>query len=527
MATPSLVDALALFGLRGENWAAWRAVAKCLDGQGAMLTPDERALFEASTGRASPPMERPAEVVIVAGRRSGKSRFAGVAAARAAGLMRYPLAPGERAVVGLAAADRAQARILLGYAAAPFETGTLRGLVRRPSPLARLADLVTRRTRWGFDLTTGTSVEVRTASYGSIRGRSYALVVADEVAFWSADDGSNPASEVLAAVRPGLVTLDGQLLVISSPYAKAGPLWDAVERYYGRDDDRVLVWRAPTRTMNPTIPQAVVDDALRRDEAAARAEWEAEFREDQQSYVGLDTLRRVVVPGQTRWPRHATLAHVAIFDGATGTGSDSSALAIAHRDTIEGRPVAVLDALLEVRPPFSPRGAVEQAARLAHEYGCTEVYGDAFAAGWVEEAFRSAGLRYRPLATPKAEVYVMFLQLITSEAVRLLDAPRLVAQLTGLVRRARPGGRDVVDHAARGHDDVANVTAAACVVAWRSAREELFAGSDLPSLARLIEEGDAERRDRSAAAIEAATQKAGAWFPSDSRPPAWGETRWR
>lgn len=63
----------------------------------------------------------------------------------------------------------------------------------------------------------------------------------DEVAFWASEYGSNPASEVLAAIRPGLATLRGQLLVITTPFLKSGPVWDTYLRCYGKEDPRVLI----------------------------------------------------------------------------------------------------------------------------------------------------------------------------------------------------------------------------------------------------------------------------------------------
>lgn len=45
--------------------------------------------------------------------------------------------------------------------------------------------------------------------------------------------------------------------------------------------------------------------------------------------------------------------------------------------------------------------------------------------------------------------------------VRLLDLPRLRAQLVQLERRTARGGRDTVDHAPGGHDDLANAAAGA------------------------------------------------------------------
>ena len=477
-----LTDTLDVCGLTGESWRAWRVVAKCLDGAGATFTADEQRLYEECTGRTRPPSEPPAEFYGICGRRSGKTRVAGACAVRAAS-RRYRLAPGEVAVVGLAAADREQARVLLGYATAPFKASAdLRGLVQPRPPWQALRSLVSRATRWGLDLKTGVSVEVRTANFGTIRGRSYALVVADELAFWSRDDGTNPASEVLAAIRPGLVTLHGQLVGISSSFAKSGPLWDVFERYFGKDDDRVLVWRAPSRTMNPTIPERVVLDALERDESAARAEWFAEFRSDLESFVSSEAIARVVARGCTEVPpRPDEGDYLAFCDPAGGSGGDSFTLAICHAERDEDDEaapvVAVLDLVREARPPFSPAATVAEFAAVLRAYGCARVVGDRFGGEWPREAFRRHGVEYAVGDRTRSEFYRDLLPLVNSQGVELLDHPRLIAQLHGLERRVGVGGRDSIDHATRGHDDLINAAAGALVLAHAEAsRPEMRIG---------------------------------------------------
>jgi hypothetical protein len=251
---PSLTDTMRLLGLSGDSWAAWRAVAKVLEGQ--PLTPSELELYAQCTSRATPPTVPPSEVWIIAGRRSGKSRFAGALAVHIAGFTDYAgrLAPGEQAVVALAASDREQARVLLGYAVDPFtSTDALRPLVRSRSLFASLRALVTRSHRWGLDLSTHLSIEIRTAHFGRVRGRTYALAIADEASFWASEDGTNPASAVLQAIRPGLATLGGRLLVITTPYSRSGVVWDTFSRFHGVDNEHVLVWSAASRVMNPTL----------------------------------------------------------------------------------------------------------------------------------------------------------------------------------------------------------------------------------------------------------------------------------
>jgi hypothetical protein len=55
---------------------------------------------------------------------------------------------------------------------------------------------------------------------------------------------------------------------------RAGTILDAIDdpaRHFGKPGP-VLVWKAATRTMNPTVPQSVVDEAIEADPASAAAE---------------------------------------------------------------------------------------------------------------------------------------------------------------------------------------------------------------------------------------------------------------
>src|SRR5262249_40244587 len=199
------------------------------------------------------------EVWCVAGRRAGKSRIAALLAVYAAAFRDYQahLAPGEKATVAVIAADRQQARVCFRHV-----TGLLDAV-----PL--LAQLVVRRTQAAVELRGGVVIEVHTSSYRTTRGYSFAAVIADEAAFWHAEDSASPDVEVLTAVRPGLATIPGSMLVcIRSPYSRRGALWTAYRQHYGKDGP-VLVWQAPTRAMNPTVPERVVADALAADPAAA------------------------------------------------------------------------------------------------------------------------------------------------------------------------------------------------------------------------------------------------------------------
>ena len=135
---------------------------------------------------------------------------------------------------------------------------------------------------------------------------------------------------------------------------------------------------------------------------------------------------------------------------------DAFTLAIAHAETRDGRRIAVVDALREVRPPFSPEQTVAEFAARLHVYGINEVTGDRFGGEFPREMFRRHGVTYALADTPKSDGYRDALPHLNAGAVELLDHPRLVAQLCALERRTARGGRDSIDHPPGGHDDVAN-----------------------------------------------------------------------
>ena len=60
----------------------------------------------------------------------------------------------------------------------------------------------------------------------------------------------------------------------------------------------VLCWQAPTRPMNPTISQKLIDRDMAPDPEAARAEWLAEFRSDLEAFLPIEAIQAVTVPGR-------------------------------------------------------------------------------------------------------------------------------------------------------------------------------------------------------------------------------------
>jgi hypothetical protein len=276
------------------------------------------------------------------------------------------------------------------------------------------------------------------------------------MAFWRSEDSANPDREVLEAIRPALVTIPGSmLLAASSPYSRRGALWEAHRRHYAKDGPAV-VWQADTRTMNPTVAQRVVDEALERDPTVAGSEWLAEFRSDLETYVDRVAVEACIELGVRERGRVSGVRYFGFCDPSGGR-QDAMTLAVAHR---EGEEV-VLDCLRSRSAPFDPAGVVAEQAGVLRSYGVTEVAGDRYAGSWPEAEFRKHGISYVPADRPKSDLYRDLLPVINSRRVVLLDDARVVNQLVGLERRVGRGGRDSIDHPVGSSDDLANAVAGA------------------------------------------------------------------
>jgi hypothetical protein len=140
-------------------------------------------------------------------------------------------------------------------------------------------------------------------------------------------------------IVPGTITLPGSMLIgISSLHKKSCLLYDRWREHWGKDGD-VLVVRAPSTALNPTLNRQLIDAELARDPAKGRAEWLAEWRDGISSFVDRELIEAAVDDGVIVRPRLPNTKYYA-FVAPSGGASDAFTLAIAHR---ENGDTAVLD----------------------------------------------------------------------------------------------------------------------------------------------------------------------------------------
>ena len=416
-----------------QSWRAWRVFLKALFGI-PITDESEKELFQSCTGLTEQKNGPSREAYVIAGRRSGKSYMSSLIAVYLAAFKDWSpyLSPGEKGWIFIIATDKEQAKIIKKY---------ISGILNSNEVFKRLIE---REMQTEIELKNGVVIAVKTCNYRTLRGYTVLAAICEEIAFWRDDNSANPAEEVLAALRPSLATVPESMLIgISTPYSRSGLLWEKYRKYYGNGEARSpLIWKAPTRVMNPTIDLDIIENDLQDDHARAKAEWEAEWREDIEGFLSLEVIEAAVVPGRFELPKLSDVTYSAFIDPSAGR-QDSFTLAISHKEE-SGK--IIIDCIREARPPFQPQSVVVEFAEVLKAYDVSQIESDKFAGEWVVAEFAKYGIYVESSELPSSEIFLNFLPMIMNGSIELLENRRLIEQFRGLERRTRVGGRDLVSH---------------------------------------------------------------------------------
>jgi len=457
----SIIDAVQDKRLLGHyfkdllSWSVWLTVLKVIFG--LFFTAKDWSNFRKVAGERGLPSHL-RELWVVGARRLGKTTILAAVASFLAVFKNWSahLSPGERGHIVAIAVDRKQA-------------GELFQRIKHTFTLPFFRHLVERETQDELWLKNGIVIAVKTADFRSIRGLTIVAALLDEAAFFRVE-GRNPFQELLTALRPGMATIpDSLLIVVSSPYMKAGPLWATYQKCYGKNDPHVLVVQGSTEVFNPTLDKDFIRRQIEADPEAGKAEWLGHFRDDLEQFIDGRMLEAVTIPGRSELPPVQGVRYF-LFADPSGGKVDSFTAAVAHVE----KTIVVLDAVREWRPPFKPLEVVKQIASLAGTYGCGSVVSDKYSGEWMSQAVRDVGLRHEASMLNRSELYLEILPMITGQRIELLDHPKMMAQFRGLERRTRSGGHDMVDHGPGAHDDIANSVAGACYLAGKGRRRHRY-----------------------------------------------------
>ncbi len=318
----TILEAIADPNILGDELSPAQEAALCAL-YGLPMTPERRVLVEQCAGKAWRAGVEYNEAAFVCGRRSGKSdKLASNIALYEAFFRDHDLSPGETGIVLLLAQNMRQAKVVRNY---------IEGKINGSPILSR--HVVSSRAQ-EIELDNRITIAIHPASFRSIRGLSVVACICDEIAFWWTEDGyANPDTEIMRAIRPAMATFDhAKLVLVSSPYAMSGVLW---EMWQARNEEPdTLVWHAPTRLMNPTVPETFLQREERRDPENYLREYEAEFTEAISSFLPAEAIEECVVYGQEGddppEPDTYRNLYVAAIDAAFK--GDRFTFAVVHKD---------------------------------------------------------------------------------------------------------------------------------------------------------------------------------------------------
>jgi len=391
------------------------------------------------------PAER-RELVYVVGRRGGKdSKLAASIAVYEAIFRTHRLTTGERGYVLILAATQSQAKICFNYVlgklqSSPLLSGMILGEPRNDE----------------IDLVNGITIAVMPANFRTVRGRSAVCVICSEIAFWlDSETGSNPAKEILRALRPSMATFpNAKLVMVSSPYAKQGVLWDAYQKRHSIDwGKKRLVWKLDSLTMNPALDHEMLREEEESDPENYAREYLAEFWESASNFLSADAIESCIARGRFELLPTPEVRHVFALDAAFRGDNFGFSGVLRVEDRVvqvyqrcwrgsRSRPVQLAEVLTEI-------------VATLKRYGVGKIYGDQFCAEPIRQALKAQGIEFVQAATlgaRAATIWNTLRTLITSRKIELLDDAATVAELKQLQMIVTSSGNQRIE-AQTGHDD--------------------------------------------------------------------------
>jgi hypothetical protein len=424
---------------------SWIVAYKAFDG--LPLTDGELEIWRAMSGRDECVPVDFREMVAVKGRRAQGSKTA-------CKYLSYQIhtqdfrrfaAKGDRLHVPIIAQSRDVAREIMSYLTAFYTNSELQ---------SEVSELL----KGSIELNNGFVISVQTCSYRAPRGITAPLGFLDEVGVWRSE-GADVDREVVRSLTPAMVQFPNRkLILLGSPWIKAGVLFDRFERRF-EDGDR-LVLHCPTPLMNTTILSSELERERQNDPQNYRREFLAEWLDDVDQFLPDSDISAAVRTGIREQPFVEALKghYMATIDASGLSGKDRFTFAIGHRSVRAKDQVGVN---LDLLRGWSRRGVgevVDEIAATLKLYGLSTVSADQFGFSFLKEllALRKIEVIQLPWsARNKPEIFLDMKLGLAQGNLKLLDHPESLRELRLLECRRTSGGHSAISAPRGQHDDYA------------------------------------------------------------------------
>lgn len=477
------VEALAEKGMPISLSPAQRAFAAFVF-DGVPLPLEELVLLFGDASKKLIPAEARKVVAAVCGRGSGKSLLGGTRVLHLAMTVDVSgLMPREIALCPVVAPDLDTAKQVVRFALGAAETLKLKITHRK-------ADGEEEFSIWSQGKRVRIAARAASAGGSSIRGRFMPCAVLDEVAFFRDSNHKINDQDIFDALKPRIAP-DGQLILLSSPWAEIGLLYELYRRNFGHAIDAVVA-HAPTGLMRAGNPEILRDIELERavDPEKCSRERDASFMTaNEKSYFNPKAVNDLLVPVAPSFVEEAE--HYVGGDFAFRRNSSAFASSQATRNEEKKLIVDILD-LYEKSPvggALKPSVICKEGAEFAKAVSCDEIIADGHHRESIVEHLENNGVHHiiAPAgAAGKSQVYQATRQLLHENRIRLHEghplADKLVRQLKETTYRNLAGGDVSIDNPLWRTGEHGDLVSAFVLAVWRAYK--LSGGDSLPAKAQ-------------------------------------------
>lgn len=327
----------------------------------------------------------------------------------------------------------------------------------------------------------------RSASTRGRAGRGYSIpcAILDEAAFFRDASHQVNDQDIFDALRPRIMP-GGQIVLLSSPWAESGLLYDLWRRNFSHPQD-ALIAHAPTGLMRLDDEQILADiEAERRvDPEKTARERDAQFMtSNAQAFFDARAIARMLVDEEPELKEKSTK----VVGGDFAFRRNSSAFVSCQtyfdkpKHSNRAERLYEITGLLERRPegePLKPSLISKEAAEFTKESGTDEIIADGHYREAVAEYLHQSGVVHVIApegASGKADVYQIARTLIHEGNVKLgktyRTAPdlsdRLVRQLREITSRPLAGGGTAFDSPTWRTGEHGDLASAFMLALWRA-----------------------------------------------------------
>lgn len=292
------------------------------------------------------------------------------------------------------------------------------------------------------------------ASARAARGYTASALVLDEAAFFVDTLGNSSAEAIYTALEPTTATFgeNARIVITTSVGAKTGLVYDLYDRSTQGELEDYFVTKAPTTEMNPAVSEKTIQNALKRDNEGASAEYLCEFRERTEAFFNSEALDRCIDRSKQNAEKQKEASYLMAVDPALM--KDRYGFGIAHlRDGI-----VIIDYVKALHPPVDANSAEDLLASLVERYKPAGVLCDN--ASTVQRLkSKIPAMTYKPFTRPmKLKIYGSLKEAINLQTVLLPNDSELIEELKAL--QIRNGVDIAAPKSGRiTHDDLADCIA--------------------------------------------------------------------